>query len=138
MLRLFFTLVPLIVACLSPRASLADRIAYVSSGDSRVGLALGAGSTTTLLEALKDPSITSIVLTSNYTVGSEFDAYVGSPIPITRLVSPWCMILPNLCNCSPLAAAGPSYFDATHSSTCHQTKSKLFMALQPAHVNRRA
>jgi hypothetical protein len=88
MLRLFFTLVPLIIACVSPTGCLADRMAYVSEGGSRVGLALGAGSTTTLLEALKDPSITSIVLTSNYTIGSEFDPYVGSPIPITRLVSP--------------------------------------------------
>lgn len=98
MLRLFFTLVLLIVACLSPKFCLADRVAYVSAGDSRVGLALGAGSTTTLLEALKDPSITSIVLTSNYTVGSEFDAYLGSPIPITRWVSPGCMILPSVCS----------------------------------------
>jgi hypothetical protein len=89
MLRLLLTLVtltPLIIVCVCPNYALADRVAYVSAGDSRGGLAL-AGSTTTLLEALKDHSITSIVLTSNYTIGSEFDGYVGSPIPITRWVS---------------------------------------------------
>jgi hypothetical protein len=90
MLRLLLTLLtftPLIIVYLCPYYALADRVAYVSAGDSRGGLALGAGSATTLLAALKDPSINSIVLTSNYTIGSEFDGYVGLPIPITRWVS---------------------------------------------------
>jgi hypothetical protein len=91
MLRLLLTLLtftPLIIVCICPYYALAERVAYVSAGDSRGGLALGAGSATTLLAALKDPSITSIVLTSNYTIGSEFEGYVGLPIPITRWVSP--------------------------------------------------
>uniref|UniRef100_A0A383WBA4 Protein kinase domain-containing protein n=1 Tax=Tetradesmus obliquus TaxID=3088 RepID=A0A383WBA4_TETOB len=71
-----------IYALLVAATTAAGRTGYVSQGGAQAN-------TTTLVEALKDQTITTIVLTTDYDVGHEFDGNLSprSPIPVNRNVT---------------------------------------------------
>lgn len=58
-------------------AAVAGRVAYVSSTPDSLN-------TTSLLGAIKNQNVTSIVLLTNISVGHTFDAYMGTGLPVHR------------------------------------------------------